>query len=106
MCQSGSGAVFIVAAQSIFSNRLLQTTINKYPSLSPDQVLATGASEIRSVFSGADLDAVLDAYMVGIKDVFACALAGSAMAAIVALLIPIKRLPDHTVKSEEKEAAI
>lgn len=105
MCQSGSGATFIVVAQSIFANRLLQTLKDVAPSLDASLVLSTGASDVHRIFSGADLENVLTAYMVGIKDVFACALAGSALAAIVALLIPVKKLPDHGEKGEYKAGA-
>lgn len=103
MCQSSSGAYFIVVAQSIFTNRMLQTIVATAPNLDAVKVLGTGASEIHRVFSGGDLTAVLGAYMVGIKDVFACSLAGSALAVLVALVIPLKRLPKHnSKKSDEK----
>ncbi|ROV95677.1 hypothetical protein VMCG_07579 [Cytospora schulzeri] len=101
MCQSGSGAVFIVVAQSIFANCLLHALQTTAPNLDATQVMGTGASEIHDIFTGDDLDAVLKAYMVGLKDVFACALAGSALAAIVALIIPLKKLPDHGKKDTE-----
>ncbi|KAL1876262.1 hypothetical protein Daus18300_002890 [Diaporthe australafricana] len=105
VCQSGSGATFIVVAQSIFANRLLKTLEDVTPTLDASLVLSTGASDIHHVFSGTDLETVLAAYMVGIKDVFACALAGSALAAIVALMIPLKKLPDHGEKGEYKADA-
>ena len=73
------------------------------PNLSPDLVLGTGASDFHLVFSGTDLDAVLGAYMAGIRDVFARGLAGSAFAVLLALTIPFKKLPDHN-KIEEKPA--
>lgn len=44
--------------------------------------------------------------MAGIKDVFAFALAGTALTVVLALLIPFKRLPSHETKeAEDKEAA-
>ncbi|KUI56700.1 Putative HC-toxin efflux carrier TOXA [Cytospora mali] len=106
MCQSGSGATFIVVAQSIFANYLLQALEANAPNLDATQVLGTGASEIHNVFSGSVIDAVINAYMAGIEDVFACALAGSALAALVAgLLILMKKLPDHSGKETEENAA-
>ena len=104
VCQSSSGAYFIVVAQSLFANRMLQTIEATAPNLDASQVLGTGASDIRHVFSGRDLTAVLGAYMVGIKDVFAFALAGSALAVLVAFVIPFQKLPDHGSKKTEEKA--
>ncbi|KAI9736494.1 MAG: hypothetical protein M1818_006004 [Claussenomyces sp. TS43310] len=107
MCQSSSGAYFIVVAQSLFANRMLQTIKTTAPNLDAVQVLGTGASDIHHVFSGGDLAAVLDAYMIGIKDVFTCALAGSAVAVLVALVIPFEKLPNQNgEKTEEKVATV
>ncbi|KAF2679050.1 MFS gliotoxin efflux transporter glia [Lentithecium fluviatile CBS 122367] len=98
MCQSSSGAYFIVIAQSIFANRMLQTLTSSSSGLDPAQVLNTGASDLQNVFSGADYDAVIGAYMVGIRDVFTCSLAGSCVAVLISLVIPFKRLPDHNAE--------
>lgn len=107
VAQSGSAAYFIVVAQSIFANRLLQTIEATAPHLNADLVLGTGASDLNHVFSGDDLAAVLGAYMAGIKDVFACGLAGSAFAVLLALMIPFKKLPNHgSKKTEEKVATV
>ena len=104
MCNSISGAYFVTAAQSVFANRLLQTLAGTAPNIDAAKVLATGASEIQRVLSGGDLAAVLDAYMVGIKDVFAFSLAGAAFTVLVALVIPFKKLPSqNNKKTEEKE---
>ena len=104
--QSSSGAYFIVVAQSLFANRMLQTIVATAPNLDPVQVLGTGASDIQRVFSGGDLTAVLEAYMTGLKDVFAFSLAGSACTVLLALVIPFKKLPDHRKKAEEKTTSV
>ncbi len=108
VAQSGSAAYFIVVAQSIFANRMLQTLQTTAPNLDTAQVLGTGASDIHNVYRDEDLAAVLGAYMAGIKDVFACALAGSVLAVLLALAIPLQKLPSHdsNIKMEEKEAAV
>ncbi|KAJ7362409.1 putative MFS transporter [Mycena albidolilacea] len=103
MCNSISGAYFVTAAQSIFANRLLQTLASTAPNIDAARVLATGASEIQRVFSGEELAAVLNAYMVGIKDVFAFSLAGAAFTVVVALVIPFKKLPAHDKAKTETE---
>ena len=104
MALSGSAAYFIVVAQSIFANRILHTINATAPRLNGGLVLRTGASELHRVFHDSDLEAVIAAYMVGIKDVFACALAASAFSVLLALVIPLKRLPDHDSKTKKEEA--
>ena len=105
--QSGSAAYFLVVAQSIFANRILQTIKVTAPQLNPDLVLGTGASDLHNVFNDSNLTAVLGAYMTGIKDVFACGLACSALAVFLVLAIPSKKLSNHdSKKTEEKVSAV
>jgi hypothetical protein len=87
-----SGAYFVTAAQSLFSNRLLEELATSAPNVDAVRVLATGATQIREVFTGVDLEAVIRVYMVGIKDVFLFSLAGAAFTVLLALLIPFKKL--------------
>lgn len=100
VCQAISGAYFIVVAQSLFANRMLQTLESIAPSIDPTSVLRIGASDIYNAFSGDDLVAVLDAYMIGIKDVFALVLAGSVLATILAFILPFEKLPAHSKKEK------
>jgi hypothetical protein len=109
VCQGLSGVYFLAIAQSVFANRLLQEIDATIPRLNPVTVLGTGASDIHKVFSGADLVAVVDAYMAGIKLVFAFALAASACSVILALTVPAVRLPDHSTNdkhSSENDEAV
>jgi MFS transporter, DHA2 family, glioxin efflux transporter len=96
VCQAISGAYFVTVAQSLFANRMIRTLQTIAPNIDTTHVLSTGASEIRHVFQGSDLLAVLSAYMTGIKDVFAFSLATSAFVVCVALLVPLEKLPDHS----------
>lgn len=106
MCNSIAGAYFVTGAQSIFTNRLLSQLAIIDPSINPYQVLATGASDIQRVFRGSNLVAVLDVYMVGIKDVFAFSLAGAAFTVVLALIIPPRKLTSNEEKkAEEKNAS-
>ena len=89
-----SGGYFVTGAQSLFGNRLLNLIATKAPNLNPGQVLATGATDIQRVFSGPDLTAVLTSYMAGIKDVFAWSMAGALFTAVLALVVPFKKMPD------------
>ncbi|KAK6074521.1 major facilitator superfamily transporter [Seiridium cupressi] len=106
MSQALSGAYFVPVAQSVFANCLLQALEFAAPGINPIQVLNAGASELQHVFSGEDLAAVRDAYLVGIKDVFAFSLAVSAFAVLLALIIPFKRLPDHGSKKPEEGTTV
>ncbi|KAK2738431.1 dynein heavy chain [Onygenales sp. PD_40] len=100
MCQTLSGSYFLAIAQSLFANRMLQTILTSASNLDPALVLGTGASELQRVFRGDDLTAVIAAYMVGIKDVFAFSLACAALSVLLTLIIPFKKLPDHGKKPE------
>lgn len=100
VCNGLSGAYFVTAAGSIFNNRLLQTLESSAANIDSATVLATGASEIHHVFGGRELAAVVDAYMVGMKDVFAFSLAGAAFTIIIALMVPFKKLPLHDKRKE------
>lgn len=93
--QSSSGAYSVTIAQSIFANRMLHALGSSGSGIDIAKVLHTGVSELQHVFTGADLSYVLDAYMVGIKDVFAFSVAAAACTVLVALLVPFKRLPSH-----------
>jgi len=104
--QAISGAYFLAGAQSLFANRLLQTLKTSTSNIDAVMVIGTGASEIRHVFVGEDLVTVVYAYMVGIKDVFAFALACSAFAAVLALVIPLKKLPDYSMKQGNRKETI
>lgn len=70
LVQCSSATVFISVAQSIFANRLVKAVTQSLPELDPRIVLATGATELRKVFPPSQLPAVLDSYMVGLRDVF------------------------------------
>ncbi|KUL92547.1 hypothetical protein ZTR_02653 [Talaromyces verruculosus] len=98
-----SGGYFVTAAQSLFTNRLLDSLSTTAPSINSGLVLATGATELHRVFSGADLTAILSSYMVGIKDVFAWSMAGAAFTAVLALVVPFKKMPPvEDVSTKEK----
>ncbi|KAI0003947.1 efflux pump [Xylariaceae sp. FL0662B] len=105
MFNSLSGAVFVTAAQSLFANRLLEALAMTAPNINAEQVLSTGASEIQDVFSGNSLATVLSVYMVGIKDVFAFSMAGAAFSVLVAVLIPLRKLPKPD-DAREKERGV
>lgn len=92
-CQTISGAYFNTAAQSVFANTIYKNMASAAPQISPSRISQAGASGLRTSFSGQDLVLLHDAYMAGIKNVFAFAIAGAAASVFVALLIPWTRIP-------------
>ncbi|KAM0814766.1 hypothetical protein AB5N19_00557 [Seiridium cardinale] len=101
MAQPVAGTYFVFAAQSVFSNRIIQSILQKRPSVDMGQVLFNGASEIPTVYSGADLDTIFDAYMGGIKDVYTFSLAAAAFAVLWCFVIPSKKLANYDQQKTE-----
>lgn len=104
--QTIAGAYFVVAAESIFENRLVEILAQIAPDINPEMILGAGASQLQTHFSKEQLPSILDAYMVGIKDVFAFFMANAAVTVVLVFLIPLKKLPNHEdKKTEDHEAA-
>lgn len=95
--QTATGAYFVVAAQSIFANLMVQNLMEKAKDIDIGSVLNAGAAELQTLYTGSQLDEVRDAYMVGIKTVFAFCIAVSAATVFAALLVPFKSFqrPKH-----------
>jgi hypothetical protein len=75
----------IAAAQSAFDNQLVHKIASTAPSVDPGLLTATGATTLRQVFSGAELDGVLRAYAWSIKVVFAITIASCGITAVTSL---------------------
>ncbi|GMF78050.1 unnamed protein product [Aspergillus oryzae] len=100
------GAYFVSAGNSIFNNYMLKTLSVTAPQLNSSEISYMGVTELKNAFHGEDLALIRQAYMVGIKDVFAFALAGACLTVVLALIVPFEKLPDHEAKKDEdKEAA-
>ena len=80
------GAVFVSAGQAIFANGLLHAVEEKAPVLEGLEVLHYGALNIKEGF-GALASAVLDSYMVGLKDAFVMMVVCAAATALVAFVV-------------------
>lgn len=93
------GAVFVAAGQCVFNNRLLQGVMNSSSGLDAATVLATGASELRKVFSGSALDTVLDSYLGALKACFILGTAGSATAVFLAFVAPLRSIKSGSLTS-------
>jgi hypothetical protein len=94
----GGGAFTISAAQSAFNNQLLGAIAKNLPDVSPARVLTTGATAIRDAFSPEQVPIVVDAYMTGLRAVFAIAVGAFGIATLVGFLGSWKRLHSEQLK--------
>jgi hypothetical protein len=105
--QTATGAYFVVAAQSIFANLMVKDLIANAKDIDIGRVLSAGAGELQTIFTGSQLDEVRNAYMVGIKEVFAFCIAVSAATIFAALLVPFVKMPEtETPKLEVEEKSV
>ena len=87
--QTIAGAVFVSVAQSLFANKLLEAVPKFAPGVSPAQVVATGATELRSTFSPEQLVGIVQSYMAGLKDAYILSIACGGVAVSLAVAIVI-----------------
>ncbi|KAM0331554.1 hypothetical protein ACHAQA_003232 [Verticillium albo-atrum] len=84
--QALGGAVMIAVAQTLFQTGLMDEVRKNVPGIDPHIFINSGADQVREVLKklGREeaLDAVLDAYMVGLRDTFYVTLACAAAALV------------------------
>lgn len=80
-------------------NQLVHKLSTTAPGVSAALVTGTGATELRRVFTGAELDGVLHAYAWGIKVAFAITIAACA------ITVPVSLLSKWDNVNAKKEAA-
>lgn len=68
------------------------------PDINPATVLATGASQIRSAFTAAQVPLVVDAYMAGLRVVFAISIGTFGMAFLLGCFAGMKKLHAEDLK--------
>ncbi|OQE34804.1 hypothetical protein PENCOP_c015G07905 [Penicillium coprophilum] len=90
--QMMGGAVFISAAESVFSNRLLPALAVYAPTVDAARVLSIGATGLRSEFSTGALPGILQAYMVALQDVFLFGTVTAACAFVASWLAPFRSI--------------
>lgn len=83
--QTIGGAFFVSAGQAAYTNRLLARVPVLVPGVSPALVVATGATQLREVFSKEQLPGIVLAYMDGLKLSFALAIALAGITMPIAL---------------------
>lgn len=79
-----AGAICVSASQALLNNRFITALERAAPELSPIEVLAVGATNIRNVYHGAQLEQILDAFMTGIKDSWAMSIGLAGITFLVA----------------------
>ncbi|KAK4941626.1 hypothetical protein LTR10_018503 [Elasticomyces elasticus] len=97
--QMVGGSFTITAAQSAFNNKMIAKLASTAPDIDPATVLATGASQIRTAFTAAQVPLVVEAYMTGLKVVFAIGIATFGMAFLFACGAGKKKLHAEGLKN-------
>ncbi|KAJ5103129.1 Major facilitator superfamily domain general substrate transporter [Penicillium argentinense] len=104
--QTVGGAFTTSSGQAAFINRLYANLPLTAPGVDAALVGATGATELRDVFTSEQLPGILLAYMRGLKATFAVAIGMSGFAFLSTFIIPWSRLPTHApAKDSEKDEA-
>ncbi|KAF7191068.1 MFS gliotoxin efflux transporter gliA [Pseudocercospora fuligena] len=87
--QCVGGALWVSVAQSLFTNKLMQSLEEKLPNINPGAIVAAGATEIGRAVSGDDLATAIECYMDGLTDAFilAVVLTGVAFAISIASMV-------------------
>ncbi|KAJ5325883.1 uncharacterized protein N7506_008985 [Penicillium brevicompactum] len=85
--QTLGGAIFISVAQNVFQNQLIANLAEYAPSQNAGEVIAAGATMIRSFFHGEVLHSILLAYNDAITQTFYVAVAMSALSIIGSISI-------------------
>ncbi|EOO00201.1 putative major facilitator superfamily transporter protein [Phaeoacremonium minimum UCRPA7] len=96
--QTVGGAFLVSAAQSSFVNVLTKVLPHSAPNVNPMQVVLTGATELRDVFTPEEIPGILVAYMRGLKISFALSLAATGLAFVISLATKLKRLNTDAIK--------
>ena len=100
--------IFVAVSQNVLDNHLISRLVG-LNGITAQDIVNTGATQLRTVFSAQDLPRVLDAYNEGIVDVFYVATAVASCAIIGALLIENKSVkrakPKAAPKVDEEQPA-
>lgn len=100
--QSFSFTYAVSAAQSLLENKIVQTLAKTAPDLDVSAGLAAGAANISDTLSGADLVAIRQACMSGLKDCFALGIAAAGLLIVVTMAALFRRL---LLSEEMKESS-
>jgi hypothetical protein len=99
------GGSFILAVQDAFNNQVANELVKRLAEINPATILGTGAMRVRESFSAAQVPVVLDAYMVGLKAVFAIMIASHGVSTVLAVFGSWKRINEGKMKKAAGGAA-
>ncbi|KAK3901419.1 putative HC-toxin efflux carrier TOXA [Staphylotrichum tortipilum] len=97
--QTVGGAFWVSAAQSAFVNTMIGRLATSAPDVDPLVLLATGATQIRTVFPPELVPGIIVAYMAGIKTALAIAVGAVGVAFVVSLFSNFKKLNTDSLKN-------
>ncbi|KAI6838779.1 MFS general substrate transporter [Hortaea werneckii] len=80
--QQLGGAIFVSVGQNVLNSKLVSGIVRLVPDLSPERILNTGATELRRIVPANDLQGVLVAYNLALRQVFVVATAMACLAAL------------------------
>ncbi|KAK3995905.1 putative HC-toxin efflux carrier [Cladorrhinum sp. PSN332] len=109
--QSIGGAIFIAVAQAVFQNGLIDG-VEKNTNLPPGLFINIGASEVRQVLEDPNsptyapqfVDAVLTAYMQGLRNTYYISVACASAAFVTALGLSWKKIKKHNSPPPAEDA--
>jgi hypothetical protein len=104
--QTVGGAVFVAAAQSAFVNQLIIHLTAIAPNIDSSLVVATGASDLRSVFTPGQMASILPSYMAGLKVAFAISIASAGLAFCLSPFNNFRKINAHTDVADSPVGAI
>ncbi|KAI4112949.1 MAG: hypothetical protein LQ345_005982 [Seirophora villosa] len=90
--QTIGGSFFVAAGQTAFVNQLLRVASQKVPDVDPAQVVLTGATSLRQVFSAQQLPGIIASYLSGIHLTFAIATGLIGASLFAAVLAPWRKI--------------
>ncbi|KAK9319183.1 major facilitator superfamily domain-containing protein [Lipomyces orientalis] len=102
--QTIGGAFLVSAGESAFESTLTKKLRASDPSVNPLQVIGTGATELRKVFSPTDIPFILRAYMSGIQTAFIVAIALAGACTLIAFGAKWQKLQAAPKAGETEEA--
>lgn len=73
-------------------NRIVTELAKTAPNISPQQVVGTGATQIRHAFPPSDVPAIVFAYMSGIKVTLALVVALAGVTCLIGAFVPRRRI--------------
>ena len=84
---------------------MIRTIAIKLPEIDPAVVTTTGATQIREAFTGSQVSVIVDAYMVGLKAVFAITIAAFGISTVIGFFGSWKKLHSDELKKAAGGAA-